>query len=45
MAIKSEDEIDLIRESARWCERAHHLLQEYTRPGVTEAQASLVHGI
>ena len=41
MAIKSEDEIDLIRESARWCERAHHLLQEYTRPGVTEAQASL----
>jgi Xaa-Pro aminopeptidase len=41
MAIKSEDEIDLIRESARWCEHAHGLLQEYTRPGVTEAQASL----
>jgi Xaa-Pro dipeptidase len=41
MAIKSEDEIDLIRESARWCEHAHRLLQEYTRPGVTEAQASL----
>ena len=27
--------------SARWCEHAHRLLQEYTRPGVTEAQAGL----
>ena len=25
MAIKSEEEIDLIRESARWRERAHQL--------------------
>ena len=41
MAIKSEDEIELVRESARWCEHAHRLLQEYTRPGATEAQASL----
>jgi Xaa-Pro dipeptidase len=41
MARKSEDEIDLIRESARWCGRAHRLLQEYTRPGATEAEASL----
>ena len=41
MVRKSENEIALIRESARWCERAHRLLQEYTRPGVTEAEASL----
>ena len=41
MARKSESEIGLIRESARWCERAHRLLQEYTRVGVTEAEASL----
>jgi Xaa-Pro dipeptidase len=38
---KSEAEITLIRESARWCAEAHRLLQEYTRPGVTEAEASL----
>jgi Xaa-Pro dipeptidase len=38
---KSEAEIALIRESARWCAEAHRLLQEYTRPGVTEAEASL----
>ena len=41
MAIKSEDEIELVRESARWCEHAHTLLQRYTRSGATEAQASL----
>ncbi len=41
MAIKSEDEIELVRESARWCEHAHTLLQRYTRAGATEAQASL----
>ena len=41
MARKSESELALIRESARWCAHAHRLLQEYTRPGVTEAQASL----
>jgi Xaa-Pro dipeptidase len=41
MARKSEAEIELIRQSARWCEHAHRLLQEYTRPGVTEAEASL----
>jgi Xaa-Pro dipeptidase len=38
---KSEAEVALIRESARWCEHAHRLLQEYSRPGATEAQASL----
>jgi Xaa-Pro dipeptidase len=41
LARKSENEIELIRESARWCAHAHRLLQEYTRPGVTEAVASL----
>jgi Xaa-Pro dipeptidase len=41
MARKSANEIALIRESGRWCAHAHRLLQEYTRPGVTEAEASL----
>jgi Xaa-Pro aminopeptidase len=41
LARKSENEIELIRESARWCAHAHRLLQQYTRPGVTEAVASL----
>jgi Xaa-Pro aminopeptidase len=31
----------MARESGRWCAHAHRLLQEYTRPGVTEAEASL----
>ncbi len=38
---KSEAEITLIRESGRWCAHAHRLLQEYSRPGATEAEASL----
>jgi Xaa-Pro aminopeptidase len=41
MARKSEAEVALIRESARWCALAHELLQRYTRPGGTEAEASL----
>jgi Xaa-Pro dipeptidase len=41
LARKSDGEIALIRESARWCEHAHRLLQEYTRPGATEADVSL----
>ena len=41
MARKSEAELELIRESGRWCAHAHRLLQTYTRPGVTEAQAGL----
>jgi Xaa-Pro aminopeptidase len=41
---KSEAEVALIRESASWCEYAHRLLQQYTRPGATEAQASLQAG-
>jgi Xaa-Pro aminopeptidase len=41
MVRKSESEIALIRESGRWCAHAHRLLQEYSRPGATEAEASL----
>ena len=41
MARKSEAEVALIRESGRWCAFAHRLLQEYSRPGATEAEASL----
>ena len=41
MARKSEAEIELIRESGRWCSYAHRILQEHSRPGATEAQASL----
>ena len=44
MARKSDAEVELIRESARWCEHAHRLLQQYTRPGATEAEASLQAG-
>ncbi len=40
MVRKSANEIALIRESARWCEHGHRLLQEYSRPGATEAEAS-----
>ena len=44
LARTSESEIELIRESARWCARAHRLLQDYSRVGVTEAEAlSLIH--
>jgi Xaa-Pro dipeptidase len=38
---KSEAEIELIRESAHWCEHAHRLLQKYTRPGARESDVSL----
>jgi Xaa-Pro aminopeptidase len=41
MVRKSEAEIALIRESARWCGHAHRLLQQYSVPGTTEADASL----
>src|SRR5262249_41395281 len=41
MVRKSEAEIALIRESARWCEYAHRLLQQCSRRGTTEPGASL----
>jgi Xaa-Pro dipeptidase len=40
MALKSEAEIALIRESAKWGNLAHMLLQRYTRPGLTEVEVS-----
>src|SRR4029079_7538707 len=40
MAIKSPAEIELIRESSKWGNLAHVLLQRYTRPGLTESEVS-----
>jgi Xaa-Pro dipeptidase len=40
-AVKSEEEIALIRESARWGNLAHALLQEYSLPGKTENEISM----
>ncbi len=39
--VKSAEEIELIRESARWGNLAHALLQEYTQPGRTETEIAL----
>jgi Xaa-Pro aminopeptidase len=38
--VKSEEEIALIRESCRWGNLAHALLQEHTRPGLNESEVS-----
>src|SRR6266545_3769042 len=40
MAVKSEAEIALLRESARWGNLAHRLLQTYTRAGLTETEVT-----
>jgi Xaa-Pro aminopeptidase len=40
MAIKSPAELALLRESIRWANLAHMLLQRYTRPGVTETEVA-----
>jgi Xaa-Pro dipeptidase len=40
MAIKSSAEIALIRESAKWGNLAHVLLQRYTRVGLTETEVT-----
>jgi Xaa-Pro dipeptidase len=40
MAIKSEAEVALIRESIRWSNLAHRLLQRYTRVGATETEVA-----
>jgi Xaa-Pro dipeptidase len=40
MAVKSQAEIALIRESAKWGNLAHTLLQRYTRPGLTETEVT-----
>jgi Xaa-Pro dipeptidase len=41
MAVKSPAEVALLRESAKWANLAHALLQRYTRPGLTETEVSL----
>ncbi len=41
MALKSEGELALMRESVKWGNLAHVLLQRYTKPGVTETEVSL----
>jgi Xaa-Pro dipeptidase len=41
MTIKSAAEVALIRESVRWGNLAHTLLQRYTQPGVTETEVSM----
>jgi Xaa-Pro aminopeptidase len=38
MAIKSAAEIELLRESCKWANLAHTLLQRYTRVGITETE-------
>ena len=38
MAIKSPAEIELLRESCKWANLAHTLLQRYTRAGMTETE-------
>lgn len=40
LAVKSETELALIRESARWGNLAHRLLQRYTQAGETETSVS-----
>jgi len=40
LAVKSEAEIALIRESAKWANLAHRLLQTYTRAGLTETEVT-----
>ena len=41
LRIKSDAELELIRESGKWCGVAHRLLQRYSVPGATEAAARL----
>lgn len=40
IAVKSDAEVGLIRESVRWGNLAHTLLQRYTRAGATETEVS-----
>jgi Xaa-Pro dipeptidase len=40
LAIKSDAEVALIRESVRWGNLAHRLLQRYTRVGATETEVA-----
>jgi len=40
--IKTEEELELIRESAKWGNLAHSYLQEYTRPGLYDVEVRLM---
>ena len=40
MAVKSEAELALIRESSKWGNLAHRLLQQYTDVGLTETEVT-----
>jgi Xaa-Pro aminopeptidase len=40
--IKSEEEIELIKESAKWGNLAHRFLQEYTSPGIWDQEVSMM---
>jgi Xaa-Pro aminopeptidase len=40
--LKSEEEIGLIYESAKWGNLAHQFLQEYTRPGLWDNEVALM---
>ena len=40
MAVKSEAELALIRESSKWGNLAHRLLQQYTQVGLTETEVT-----
>jgi len=39
--VKSEEEIDLMRESAKWANLAHALLHEYIEPGLWDVDVAL----
>jgi len=39
--VKTDEEIELIRESTKWGNLAHTLLQKYTAPGLSENEISL----
>ena len=39
---KSDEELSLMRESAKWGNLAHQLLQEYTAPGLWDVEVSLM---
>jgi Xaa-Pro aminopeptidase len=45
MMIKTPAELELLRESVRWGNLAHTLLQRYTRPGTSETEVSLRAGM
>lgn len=40
MYVKSDHEVALIRESARWASKAHRRLQDYTKVGLNESDVS-----